>query len=133
MCCALRDLRAGAILLSGIALVAQSEPAQVPTLVEVGHTTAHGGNCQRIVLTADGAHMLTVGEDGFPRWVALDRGRLLAASDTELLLLDAHSLATLGTLALPADFGRVETLAVSRDHRHVAVAHGPDVRILRVE
>lgn len=67
------------------------------------------------------------------RAAVFDRGRLLVATDTGLLLLDTNSLATLGALTLPVDLGRVEALAVSRDHRHVAVAQGPDVRILRVE
>lgn len=89
------------------------------------------------VKTLDGATLTEVGarrfETGLRDMAFFDRGRVLAAFGKELLLLDAHSLRTLAAIAVPADIPRIDVVAVSPTRRHVALAYGSEVRILRVE
>ena len=63
----------------------------------------------------------------------LNRRHLLAATASSLHVLDAASLTNTGQLHLPADLPGITTFAVAPDHLHIAIANGPDVRILRVE
>lgn len=59
--------------------------------------------------------------------------RVLMAIQEKLSLVDAKSLATIAEVDVPGDFERIDVVAVSPTRRHVAMARGTSVRILRVE
>lgn len=63
----------------------------------------------------------------------LDAQRLLASDHRGLHVLDAATLAPTGTVALSADFARIDAFAVAPDRLHVALSSGGQVRICRIE
>ncbi len=68
-------------------------------------------------------------------WIgAIPWGRALLACDGhQLLVVDADTLAPMGTLVLPTDVTQIDVFGAPPDQRHLAIAHRSDVRILHVE